>query len=301
MKEFLKTLGDAKTKARKYKYQCLCPGCQKKSINSHLVQQHPYLESIAENGKLYQIIDNDKHPLSYDFNDYKEVVRPIPNTLSMPLFCALHDNDLFKSIESGSMDLNSVKTFLLFSFRAIASQRYLEERRNIQYQNTGFEGEPFNLQAAYSSHTIGRFDSTLKLLYDDLLSGCFDDYVFKVVTLPYIPICGSDVVVDEDEMSNSYCNGIRTIRPLNSLYMTLLPSVTKDSLHVLIGYNIKYVSEKQKNFFKRGLTDITYGTVLELIYRMKNWCSAPSLFEGTNFAEEYSCRRIEIVMQEGGC
>ena len=86
MKEFLKTLGDAKTKARKYKYQCLCPGCQMKSINSHLVQQHPYLESIAENGKLYQIIDN----------------------------------DLFKSIESGSMDLNSVKTFLLFSFRGEA-------------------------------------------------------------------------------------------------------------------------------------------------------------------------------------
>lgn len=128
MKEFLKTLGNAKDKARKHTYRCLCPGCQKKSINSHLVQQHPYLESIAEEGLLYQI------------------------TLSMPLFCAHHDNELFKSIESTILDLKSVSTFLLFSFRALASQRYLEEKRNILYQNTGFEGEPFEFQAAYSSH-----------------------------------------------------------------------------------------------------------------------------------------------------
>ena len=301
MRQFLKSLGDAKNKARKHGYRCLCTGCQNKSINSHLVQQHPYLESIAEDGLLYQIIDNEIHPLSGDFNDYKEVIRPISNTLSMPLFCAHHDNDLFKSIEAGSMELNSVKTFLLFSFRALASQRYLEERRNVQYQNTGFEGDLFEFQAAYSSHIIARFDSTLKLLYGDIFSGHFEDYVFKVVTLPYIPVCGSDVAVDDDEMSRSYCNGNRTIRPLDGLYMTLLPSVTKDSLHAIVGYHSKHVSEGQKRFFNRVLDDSTNETAFELLYRMKNWCAAPSLFKNTGFAEEYYCRRIEIVMIDGGC
>ena len=178
MNEILTSLGNAKDKARKHTYRCLCPGCQNKSINSHLVQQHPYLESIAEEGLLYKIIDEETHPLTAGFNDYKEVLRSTPRTLSMPLFCAHHDNELFKSIESCSLDLKSVKTFLLFSFRALASQRYLEDKRNILYQNTGFDGKPFKFQTAYSSHIIARFDSTLKLLYDDIFSGHLEEYVF---------------------------------------------------------------------------------------------------------------------------
>lgn len=47
-RQFLKSLGDAKNKARKHSYKCLGPGCQNNSINSHLVQQHPYIDSIAE-------------------------------------------------------------------------------------------------------------------------------------------------------------------------------------------------------------------------------------------------------------
>ena len=301
MNEILKSLGNAKDKARKHTYRCLCPGCQNKSINSHLVQQHPYLESIAEEGLLYQIIDEETHPLTAGFNDYKEVLRSTPRTLSMPLFCSHHDNELFKSIESGSLDLKSVNTFLLFSFRALASQRYLEEKRNILYQNTGFDGKPFKFQTAYSSHIIARFDSTLKLLYDDIFSGHLEEYVFKVATLPYIPVCGSDVAVDDDEMSYSYCNGNRTIRPLDGLYMTLLPSVTKDFLHAILGYHSKHVSEGQMIFFNRVLDESTNKTAYELLYRMKNWCAAPSLFKNSGFAEDYSCRRVEIVLGQGGC
>ena len=301
MKQFLKSLGDAKNKARKHGYKCLCPGCHNKSINSHLVQQHPYLESIAEDGLLYQIIDNDIHPLSGDWNDFKEEVRSIQKTLSMPLFCAHHDNDLFKAIECDSMDLKSVKTFLLFSFRALASQRYLEEKRCVQYKNTGFDAEPFCTQQDYSSHTISRFDSTLKLLYDDIVGGRFDDYIFKVVALPYMPVCGSDVAVDEDEMGNSYCDGDRTIRPIDGLYFTLLPSVDKDFLYALVGYHSKYVSARQMDFFNSLIGDTQIATILELIYRMKNWCAAPSLFADTNFAEHYYCRRVELVFQYGGC
>ena len=47
--------------------------------------------------------------------------------------------------------------------------------------------------------------------------------------------------------------------------------------------------------------DTTYDTILELIYRMKNWCAAPSLFTDTEFAEEHYCRRLKIVMLDGGC
>ena len=301
MNEILKSLGNAKDKARKHTYRCLCPGCQNKSINSHLVQQHPYLESIAEEGLLYQIIDEETHPLTAGFNDYKEVLRSIPKTLSMPLFCAHHDNELFKSIESGSLDLKSVSTFILFSFRALASQRYLEERRNVQYRNTCFEGETFYVQKEYSSHIIARFDSSLELLYNDIMSNRFDDYVFKAVTLPYIPVCGSDVAVNEDEMCNSYNNGDRTIRPIDCLYFSLLPSVNKECLYALVGYHSKHVSARQMDFFNSLVDDTTYDTILELIYRMKNWCAAPSLFTDTEFAEEHYCRRLEIVMLDGGC
>ena len=58
---------------------------------------------------------------------------------------------------------------------------------------------------------------------------------------------------------------------------------------------------RKKSFFNKVLNDATYSTAIELIYRMKNWCSAPSLFKETNFAEYYSCRRAELILEQRGC
>ena len=91
------------------------------------------------------------------------------------------------------------------------------------------------------------------------------------------------------------------MRPLDGLYMTLLPSVTKDFLHAILGYHSKHVSEGKMIFFNRILDESTNKTAYELLYRMKNWCAAPSLFKNSGFAEDYSCRRVEIVLGQGGC
>ena len=74
MEEFFNSLGNARNKARKFHYKCLFPNCSRNAINSHLIQQHPYLESIAEDGYLYQIKDNEIDPRSGDSSDSKEQI-----------------------------------------------------------------------------------------------------------------------------------------------------------------------------------------------------------------------------------
>ena len=301
MDEFFNSLGNARDKARRFHYKCMCPSCDKNAINSHLIQQHPYLESIAENGYLYQIKDNEINPRSGDFSDSKEQILSIGQALSMPLFCSEHDNQLFKPIESGEIDFDSALTFLLFGFRGLASQRYLEEKRLVLYQNTGFDGEPFDVQREYSQHIIDRFDSAIKLIYDDICYHSYNDYVFKAVDLPYMPICGSDVIVDEDEMVDSYNGGNYQAHPINSLFLSLLPLSEKMVLKLLIGYHKQYVGKRQIRFYQQVSKAPSIKTVLDLVFRMKNWCCSPSLFKGTDFASIYEMKRMRIVMEEGGC
>ena len=219
----------------------------------------------------------------------------------MPLFCSEHDNGLFKPIEYGDIDFNSAKTFLLFSLRGIASQRYLEEKRQVNYQNTGFEGEPFDVQREYSKYVIDRFDCTLNMLMKDISEKSYGEYVFNAVDLPWLPVCGSDAVVDDNEMDESYYNGNLQIRAINTLYITLLPLKEKLALKLIIGYHKGYVSKRQKQFYQRVCSNPKAESILECIFRMKNWCGSPSYFNRAGFADVYEMKRVEIVMEHGGC
>ena len=246
MQGFWQSFGEARDKARKNHYKCLFPGCGRNAINSHLIQQHPYLESIAENGKLYQIKDNEVNPQSGDFSDSKENLLPVKQALILPLFCSEHDNALFKDIEYGDIDFKSANTFLLFSYRGLAGQRFLEEKRQMFYQNTGFDGWAFDLQRDYSKHVIERFDCTLNQILQDIQNQSYSEYEFCAIDFPYMPFCGSDAIVDEDEMAYSYDGGNREIRPINTLFVTLLPMAERNILKVIIGYHKDYVGAKQK-------------------------------------------------------
>lgn len=299
MQGFWQSFGEARDKARKNHYKCLFPGCGRNAINSHLIQQHPYLESIAENGKLYQIKDNEVNPQSGDFSDSKEQLLSIRQVLSMPLFCSQHDNDLFKPIESGSPDLSSKETCLLFSLRGLASQRFLESKRLVFYKTTGYDGDLFDEQREYSEFIIKRFDCTLSLLLNDIQNRSFDNYAFEVIDLPYAPVCGSDVFVDDDGMAWSYYDGNKEVKPLDTLYMTLLPFAKENELKLIIVYHKQYVVKQQKWFFEHAMKKKDAKTVLQTIYRMKNWCCSPSLFEGTNFATLYETNRVTIIMGDG--
>lgn len=86
--------------AKSYPYQCCCPDCKENAIKSHLLQQHPILESICDekNGVL-QMVDNDIDPRSGNWDFYTKRNVGITNALQYKLFCDKHDGPLFKKIE----------------------------------------------------------------------------------------------------------------------------------------------------------------------------------------------------------
>ena len=298
--DFWDSFGKARDKARKNHYKCLYPGCSKVTCDCHLVQQHPFVASIAEDGRVYQIKDNVVNPMSGDFSDLKENLLPVKQALILPLFCSEHDNALFKDIEYGDIDFESANTFLLFSYRGLAGQRFLEEKRQTFYQNTGFEGWAFDLQREYSKHVIERLDCTLNQMLKDIQNKSYDEYEFCMIDFPFLAFCGSDAVVDEDEMAYSYDGGKREVRPLNALFFTLLPMAESKVLKVIIGYHKGYVGAKQKAFYHRVLKLRNAKTTMELICRMKNWCCSPSLIKNKDFLTQYEVVRNEIIW-DGGC
>ena len=175
----------------------------------------------------------------------------------------------------------------------------------MHYQNTGFEGESFDVQREFSKYVIDRFDCTLDILMNDIAEKSYGEYVFNAIDLPWLPVCGSDAVVDEDEIVESYYNGNYNgnlqIRAINTLYMTLLPLKQKQALKLIIGYHKGYVNKRQKQFYQRACSNPKAESILQCIFRMKNWCGSPSYFKGNGFAEVYEVKRAEIVMEQGGC
>ena len=86
--------------AKNYSYSCCCPGCKERAIKSHLIQQHPILDSICdENNSLLQMVDNHMDPRSGNWDFYNKHNVGITDALQLKLFCKEHDNRMYKDLD----------------------------------------------------------------------------------------------------------------------------------------------------------------------------------------------------------
>lgn len=109
----------------KKKYLCFFPGCFNKAISSHSQSISTSLKSIQENG--FVIVRN-HHLLSLKpFPEWKEIGTKKATTF--PGFCSIHDDDLFKKVDSISDKNLSSKTLAYLAFRTFA----LEMRKKEYY------------------------------------------------------------------------------------------------------------------------------------------------------------------------
>lgn len=108
----------AKIKDRK----CLFKGCSNLAIESHLLQQNGILDSIKDdtNHLWEQKIEHFKHEFYFDKVG-------IGNAFTFKGFCSHHDDELFKSIEAKSIDFNSYRSQLLFSYRVLMNEKRKKE------------------------------------------------------------------------------------------------------------------------------------------------------------------------------
>lgn len=281
------------------KVQCAYPGCPCDAINSHLLQKNRWLKNIAEDGKVLQIDDEHLQSLldgDEEGNTYN--IMSINRALSLPIYCAQHDQKLFRDFEVRDLDLTNELQLLKLSYRAFCSVLAQEVRRSIFYDidsqvNPICAGWAFDMRKDYSDFVISVFEKYRSDMYAHIKSKNVSDYAFTVLKIPRLPICLSDVIVDENALIEAHLKEIQ--EPFT--YPIFMHALAYDNETVLIaGYDKRQYNDRVRKLLDRWKNAAdAENMVMEWMILANNWCVAPSAF-GNN-PEEVSDKIMMAKIQ----
>lgn len=286
--------------AKNYPYSCSCPGCGKKAIKSHLLQQHPVLASICdENNSVLQMVDNRKDPRSGDWDFYHRHNVGISDALQYKLFCKEHDNGLYKDLEQRNSIPESKRDCLLLAFRSACAVRHQEEHRLHIYEKTKTGSVIDAAKEGVSCAFIRRMDAVVDNLWSAINGNGDNHYLFRMIAMSKEDIAVSDCMTDEADLEahimDDYYNA-----PLNCLFINLIPD--GDRLMLLLGCDTRYdKGGEYKSIitdFPTGDVPVDYhlGTVKGILLKCCNWCCAPKLYNDSDwkeFFDEYEGLKVK--------
>lgn len=289
--------------AKTYPYQCCCPDCKETAIKSHLLQQHPILESICdEKNSVLQIEDSIIDPRSGKWAFYTKRNVGITDALQYKLFCAKHDNSLFKNIEINNSIPKSKKDCLLLAFRSACAVRHQEEHRlHIYESERDSRGQKSPLEDN-SRLFIQRMDGVVNNLWDAINDKGDNYYLFRMISMPKASIAASDCMIDEADFEDHILNDNYS-EPLNSLFINLIP--LEDKLYLLLGCDTRYDKNGEYRKIIEGFSvgDYSYDyyldTIKGILLKCSNWCCSPQLYEDGSwkeFFDEYERLKIASVL-----
>lgn len=299
MNDFSDALVSAWKYAKSYRYKCCCPECGEDAIKSHLLQQHPLLESICdEKNSVMQMVDNNVDPRSGNWVFYSRRKVGISNTLQYKLFCKKHDNSLFKEIEKRNSIPSTKRECLLLAFRAACAVRHQEEHRLRIYGSlkkiTGQE-EPLE---SISHIFIQRMDMVVNNLWDAINGEGETHYLFRMIAMPRVDIAASDCIVNEEDLE-AHIMDDKYAEPLNCLFINLMP--LEEKTYLLFGCDTRYdkKGEYQTKIMQFPTGDVTSDyllrTIKGILLMCSNWCFSPSLYENSSwkaFFDEYENLKV---------
>lgn len=303
--DFSDSLVKAWKYAKTYPYQCCCPGCNEKAIKSHLLQQHPVLESICdEKNRVLQMVDNDIDPRSGNWDFYSQRCVGITNALQYKLFCKKHDDSLFKGIETQNSIPRTKQDCLLLAFRAACAVRHQEEHRlriyEYEHKNRGRK----NLMEDNSRIFIQRMDAVVNNLWKATNGDGDSYYLFRMISMTKVGIAASDCMTDEADLEAHILDDDYK-EPLNSLFINFIP--LEDKLYLLLGCDTR---NDKNGEYKKIIEDFPAGDVTSeyhlrtlkgILLKCSNWCCSPKLYEDSpwkEFLDEYERLKVSSVLFE---
>lgn len=232
----------------KKNWKCIIDNCQKSAINSHLLQQNGILDKVVEGGHLVELREKGIFDSKYIFKD-----TGIDRAISLHLFCGDHDRDLFREIETKSINFNDYRTQVLFSYRATCAEIRLKERNielfsrilrsnTLDIENTNPDVAD-DLSRIVVSSKVGVNDlSFYKEQFESyLVNGGDEKYKFVTIKYHFLKVCASTIsspILPEDKANPSFVYGDKV---WNSFFINLIPQY--DNLYIIIGYHKDYVNE----------------------------------------------------------
>lgn len=295
-KEIAHLIATMQKNANKARRQCLYNGCNEVAINSHLLQKRGIINSISEKQHVYE---NSPHAFKKDYFAFNRI--GLDEALSYPGFCNKHDTELFKEIESDTLDYKAYKTHLLLSYRALMIEKRKKEI-NIDWYTRILDSNMLaphldnefimKIHESIKGEKEGMQDQQHyeKYFLFNIGNESLRDFRFVYFELPRIEVCSSAVfsyeTSEEIELMNLFQKN-KFNDPLTEIYFHLLPFAEKSIVIMgCLNENIEkcwsYIQsffEGDENYRLKKVSDL-------LICQIENWVCSPSFYAS-------NCKRRE--------
>ena len=235
-------------KVRKGAWVCMCPECNQKAINTHLLQRKGILDKASSSHHYVEIKYKDVMYWFDNDDSFKYEKLGINQALSYPTFCNQHDTELFSVIEQPIIDLDDYRNQLLFSYRTLCSdlrkvEIVLSEWR--EFAKCEDLDIPYNKGTLEHVEKIINEGKKLRFFKEELeseLAKPSNLYVFHHYTYPKVEIYASWSDGIETEFDLPY--GVLTKTSL--CFVHIIPQ--ENSLEILIGYHKPNVCLKHLDY-----------------------------------------------------
>ncbi|SFL00260.1 hypothetical protein SAMN05216357_110100 [Porphyromonadaceae bacterium KH3CP3RA] len=266
------------------KWNCIVDDCNHEAINSHLIQRNGILKNLAEDGHVYEVGRKDIFKLDRVKTPFEFKCIGISKSISHPVFCSNHDNNLFHDIDQSNIDISNNKTWLLFSYRAICAElRKKEIEKEFMYRIMNSRTLPlFATEKAKWMHegfSMGCDDLKKYMKFtENELQNTTDDFTFHHFKFPLLEICASSLFSFQETTHN--IDEIRQIEIMHGGVVHILP--LNGYTHIIFGYNKNNSNINLINYIEswNNINNVEFGRKLTelLSSRIEGWCLSPQLY-----------------------
>jgi len=263
---------------------CMFGDCNKKAINSHVLQKNGILNQISENDHLFQLVP--ANAFNFQKTGYVQIKRiGIKEAYSFKGFCQKHDSEVFKPIESkNKLDLYNPYHQALFSYRGLC-QEIRKKEISLEFVKKGL----LFFKTKRSSPVAEGFKAGIKDLtfFKNELEYAiskqdFRKFFFSTVELPKIDLCissplyvgkkGNPQNLEEREENYQY--------PLATSFINIFP--LKNKSYFIGGFHKEYPCTWIENKLKKLSYSKSKAINKELsdlvVLLLEFWAMSPKLY-----------------------
>lgn len=295
-----KIITDCSENAKKSTNSCYFPGCKNKSINSHILQKNGILSAIASDNHLwrYQVEHFDE-----DLFIFKKV--GINKVYTFLGFCNEHDTNLFKKIETNTINFNDYESCLLLLLRTVYNEVWLKEvvikMLQCTYDNPQISSNKNFLSDNIEQNKIGLLD--LKFIEKELwkdINTKSENFVFHWKEFELQEFCTNGVYTYDtsEERSKYIAVHNKDIERLSEIFVTFFPYNGKSIL--VMGYH-KCDEKKVKGYVMTFFKETEKRTLRKLtnfaLFHCETWvCSEKFYKQNFEGIEEIFPKLIEYSL-----
>ncbi|WP_298780402.1 hypothetical protein [uncultured Polaribacter sp.] len=279
-KEIFKISTEENTRKR----NCIIDGCNKKAINSHLLQRNGILKNISNNGHLVErkLKDPFKWAKNDEISEFREI--GLKKAFSLPLMCSKHDSEIFKPIETPPLDFENYHAQLLLSYRVTLAEIRKKEivvdtyTRIINSEKITLRN-PENDKAFLRGTKYGMKDLTqFKKLIEAEIKTPTNSFHFEYFEFSKFETYASAIFSPPKTFTFGSTN---PEKPYEQGFIHVIP--LEDGLKVIVGYHKQYVNRYLKKFVKkwRKTNNDNLSEQLSQVFcrNIENWGTSPNMYK----------------------